>query len=95
MAADRGIAVIANRPFMHKELFHRYGHHPLPEWAGEIDVANWAQFFLKFVISHPHVTCAIPATSRIEHMRENMGALHGALPDAKMRRRMVDYVRGL
>ena len=95
LAADRGIAVIVNRPFRRKQLFRLFAHHPLPEWAGEIGCANWAQFFLKFIISHPAVTCAIPATSRVDHMRENMGALTGPLPDAGLRRRMVRHVEDL
>jgi diketogulonate reductase-like aldo/keto reductase len=95
LAAERGLAVIANRPFRRKELFNLFERHPLPAWAGEIDCANWAQFFLKFIISHPAVTCAIPATSRVDHMQENMGALHGRLPDAKMRARMIGYVENL
>ncbi len=95
LAAERGLAVIVNRPFRQKQLFQMFARHPLPGWAGEIGCANWAQFFLKFVISHPAVTCAIPATSRVDHMRENMGALHGPLPDAAMRRRMIDYVASL
>lgn len=95
LAAERGLGVIVNRPFRHKELFRMVAGRPLPGWAGEIDCANWAQFFLKFVISHPAVSCAIPATSRIEHMRENMGALYGPLPDQAMRQRMVRYVESL
>ncbi len=95
LAADRGLAVLINRPFRHKQLFHRFEHHPLPAWADAIDCANWAQFFLKFIVSHPAVTCAIPATSRIDHMRENMGALHGRLPDSATRRRMVRYIETL
>jgi diketogulonate reductase-like aldo/keto reductase len=95
LAADKGIAVICNRPFRHKQLFHMYEHHPLPEWASEIGCTNWAQFFLKFLISHPAVTCAIPATTRVDHMRENMGALKGPLPDGKMRAKMVQYIEGL
>jgi diketogulonate reductase-like aldo/keto reductase len=95
MAADRGLAVIVNRPFRTKELFELFDRHPLPGFAGEIDCANWAQFFLKFVISHPGVTCAIPATSRVDHMAENMGALQGRLPDAAMRARMIRYVESL
>ncbi|NNG03779.1 MAG: aldo/keto reductase [Inquilinus sp.] len=95
LAAERGLAVIANRPFRRSRLFDLFQRHPLPAWAGEIDCANWAQFLLKFVISHPAVTCAIPATSRVDHMRENMGAAHGRLPDAAMRQRMVRYVEGL
>ena len=95
LAADRGLAVVINRPFRRKHLFHLFAHHPLPAWAAEIDCANWAQFFLKFVVSHPAVTCAIPATSRVEHMRENMGALSGRLPDHAMRQRMIRYVESL
>jgi len=95
LAAERGLAVVVNRPFRRKQLFRLFEHHPLPEWAGEIDCANWAQFFLKFVVSHPAVTCAIPATSRVDHMAENMGALYGRLPDAAMRARMVRYVESL
>lgn len=95
LAAERGLAVIINRPFRRGELFDRFERHPLPDWAAEFDCENWAQFFLKFVTSHPAVTCAIPATSRVDHMQENMGALHGRLPDQAMRQRMVAYVEGL
>jgi diketogulonate reductase-like aldo/keto reductase len=95
LAADRSLAVIVNRPFRTKQLFEVFARHPLPDFAGEIDCANWAQFFLKFVVSHPAVTCAIPATSRVDHLRENMGALTGRLPDAKIRERMVRYVEDL
>ena len=95
LAGERGLAVIINRPFRGGALFDRFGGKPLPDWASEFDCANWAQFFLKFVVSHPAVTCAIPATSRVDHMRENMGAAYGRLPDAKMRRRMIRYVESL
>ncbi len=95
LAAERGIAVIVNRPFRQKELFHLFGRHPLPEWAAEFDCANWAQFFLKFIVAHPAVTCVIPATSRADHMQENMGALYGRLPDPQMRARMIRYVENL
>ena len=95
LAAERGLAVIANRPFRRGALFERVAQHKLPPWAGEIDCTNWAQFLLKFVVSHPAVTCAIPATSRVDHMRENMGAARGRLPDAKLRQRMIDYVARL
>ena len=94
LAAERGCAVIINRPFDGGRLFDRVAGHPLPGWAAEIGCANWAQAFLKFVIAHPAVTCAIPATSKPEHMRENMGALVGALPDEALRRRMAaDFAR--
>jgi len=95
LARERGIAVIANRPFRRGALFDRYQAKPLPEWISEFDAVNWAQFFLKFIISHPALTCAIPATSRVDHMLENMGALHGRLPDPDMRKRMAAYVENL
>ncbi len=89
LAHDRGIAVIANRPFQGGALLKRVGRHPLPAWAADIDCSNWAQFALKFIVSHPAVTCAIPATSRVAHLRENMGAAYGRLPDPALRRQMV------
>jgi diketogulonate reductase-like aldo/keto reductase len=95
LAAERGLAVLVNRPFRRNQLFRLFEQHPLPEWAAEIDCANWAQFFLKFVVSHPAVTCAIPATSRVDHMQQNMGALYGRLPDQAMRERMIRYVESL
>jgi diketogulonate reductase-like aldo/keto reductase len=95
LAAERGIAVIVNRPFQEGVLIERMMHHPLPPWAGEIDCANWAQFLLKFIVSHPAVTCVIPATRRVDHMEENMGAMRGRLPDAKMRRRMARYAENV
>jgi diketogulonate reductase-like aldo/keto reductase len=95
LAADRGLAVLINRPFRRKELFERYEQHPLPEWVAEFDCANWAQFFLKFIVSHPAVTCTIPATTRVDHMQENMGALYGRLPDPAMRKRMISHIESL
>lgn len=92
LAAERGIAVIVNRPFQRGELFRRVTGQPVPTWAAEFEARNWAQFFLKFAVSHPAVTCAIPATSRADHMLENMGALKGRLPDAAERRRMLEYI---
>ena len=92
LAAERGLAVIANRPFRRGALFDIFQNKPLPEWAAEFDCVNWAQFFLKFIVSHPAVTCAIPATSRLDHMGENMGAGFGRLPDPEMRDRMVRYL---
>ena len=89
LAAERGIAVIANRPFDGGDLFDRVRGKPLPVWAGDFDCDTWAAFFLKFVVSHPAVTCAIPATSQTPHMLENMGALYGRLPDANTRQRMI------
>lgn len=95
LARDRGIAVIANRPFRQGELIRSFDRHPLPSWAAEIGAANWAQFILKFVVSHPAVTCAIPATSKVAHIQQNMAAATGLLPDAALRRRMGAYVQTL
>jgi diketogulonate reductase-like aldo/keto reductase len=95
LARERGIGVIVNRPFREGELIRRMARHPLPAWAAEIACANWAQVLLKFIVSHPAVTCAIPATTRADHVRENMGAAHGRLPDASMRSRMVAHVEKL
>ncbi len=95
MAADRGIAVIVNRPFRRGGLFDELAGKPLPAWAPEIGCSSWAHFFLKFVLSHPHVTCAIPATTRVDHMQENLQAARDDLPDPSMRRRMLDYVEKL
>jgi aryl-alcohol dehydrogenase-like predicted oxidoreductase len=89
LAAERNIAVIINRPFDGGALFDAVRGKPLPAWASEFDCTNWAQFFLKFVVSHPAVTCAIPATSQVAHMQENMGAGFGRLPDAETRQRMI------
>jgi len=95
LAADKGIAVIINRPFQRGGLFDHVGKHPLPSWASEIDCENWAQFFLKFIISHPVVTCAIPATSRVDHLKENMAAAYGQLPDPAFRKKMLAHMRSL
>ena len=95
LAAERGMAVIANRPFDGGDLFTAVRGKPLPTLAAEIGCANWAQFFLKFILAHPALTCAIPATSKVEHMLENMGAMRGPLPDGGMRRRMMGYFEGL
>jgi diketogulonate reductase-like aldo/keto reductase len=95
LAQDRGMAVIVNRPFQEGALIRRLQRHPLPTWAGETGAANWAQFILKFIVSHPGVTCAIPATSQVTHVTENMGAATGRLPDGAMRRRMVAYIEAL
>jgi diketogulonate reductase-like aldo/keto reductase len=89
LARDRKIGVIVNRPFRRGELIRKFGRHPLPAWAGEIGCRNWPQVLLKFIVSHPAVTCAIPATSRVDHVRENLGAAAGRLPDEALRRRMV------
>lgn len=95
LAAERGLAVVINRPFDGGSLFGRVGDRQLPAWAAEIDCANWARFFLKWVVSHPTVTCAIPATQNPAHMDENMGARAGRMPDAAMRRRMLAHITQL
>jgi len=92
LAAERGCAVVINRPFDGGRLFPVVRGQALPVWAREIDCDNWAQFFLKFVVSHPAVTCAIPATRQTAHMAENMGALYGRLPDARTRERMAQHM---
>lgn len=94
-AAERGAAVLINRPFAGGALFGRVRGRALPSWAGEIDCASWGQVFLKFILAHPAVTCAIPATSQVRHLEDNMGAGGGALPDEAMRRRMADVVAAL
>lgn len=95
LAADRGMAVIVNRPFQRGALTQRLEGKPLPGWAGEIGASSWAQALLKFIISHPAVTVAIPATAQVDHVRENLAAASGPLPDAALRDRMATYVRDL
>lgn len=89
LAAEQGIAVIVNRPFRQGALFDAVAGRPLPGWAAELACRSWAQVFLKYIVSHPAVTCAIPATTRVAHMAENIGALRGPFPDAALRRRMA------
>jgi diketogulonate reductase-like aldo/keto reductase len=95
LAQERGIRVIANRPFQRKALLDRTMRHPLPGWADDIDCASWAQVLLKFIVSHPAIALAIPATSQVAHLRENMEAARGAMPDAAFRRRMAEQVAKL
>jgi diketogulonate reductase-like aldo/keto reductase len=95
LARDRGIAVIINRPFQQGVLTEELEGEPLPQWAAEIGARTWAQFILKFIISHPAVTTAIPATTRIDHVRENVAAAEGPLPDEATRRRMAAHVEEL
>lgn len=93
LCADRGVAFIANRPFGGGGALRRVRNEPLPEWAAEYDIGSWAQFFLKWILSHSEVTCAIPGTGNPRHMTDNLGAARGRLPDAAGRKRMADYWR--
>jgi diketogulonate reductase-like aldo/keto reductase len=95
LARERGVAVLVNRPFAEGGLFRRVKGQSLPAWAAEIDCATWAQFFLKWIVGHPAVTCAIPATSKIEHLVDNMKAGFGALPDQAMREKMAALIRNV
>ena len=95
LARERGIAVIANRPFGAGDLFEKVRSKPLPEWASEFDCRSWAQFFLKWIVANPAITCAIPATDKSRHLEDNVLGGIGRLPDAKMRRRMVEMVSSL
>lgn len=92
LAQERRVAVLVNRPFEGGDAFRRVRRAPLPGWAGDIGCHSWAQVFLKYILSHPAVTCAIPATSNPDHLRDNLGAGSGALPDAALRRRMAEDV---
>ncbi|MGD9827152.1 MAG: aldo/keto reductase [Hyphomicrobiaceae bacterium] len=92
LARERGIAVIVNRPFQQGDLVKAVEKKPLPPWLAETGARTWPQFLLKFIVSHPAVTCAIPATSRVAHVEENMAAARGVLPDEALRRRMAAYV---
>jgi diketogulonate reductase-like aldo/keto reductase len=93
--AASGTAVLINRPFAQAGLFGRVRGKPLPPWAAELHCASWAQFFLKWIVGHPAVTCVIPGTRRVEHLRDNLAAATGPLPDAAMRKRMSDHVAAL
>ncbi len=95
LALDRGIGVIINRPFQRGSLFRRVKGKALPGWVEEFGCDSWAQYFLKYVVSHPAVTCAIPATSKVKHMRDNMGAGRGRLPDQRQRQKMRAYLNSL
>ena len=92
LARERGIAVLANRPFQQGALLEKLQRHPLPPWAGEIGCTAWSQLVLKHIVTHPAVTCAIPATSNVAHLRENMAAASGPMPDEAMRRRIADHI---
>lgn len=95
LAADRGIATLINRPFERGGMFSKVQGKPLPEWSADIDCRSWAQFFLKFVLSHPAVTCVIPATSKAHHMQDNMSAGFGRIPDANLRGKMLALFKSM
>jgi diketogulonate reductase-like aldo/keto reductase len=95
LARDRRIGVIANRPFQEGALVRAAQRRPLPAWAAEIDCTSWAQLLLKFIVSHPDVTCAIPATTSVAHVRENLACARGRMPDDPTRRRIAAAVRDL
>ena len=95
LARELGVAVMVNRPFATGGMFRRTRGKPLPAWAAELGIESWAQYFLKWIVAHPAVTCAIPATSKPAHMRDNAGAGHGVLPDAGQRRRMAEHYSAL
>jgi len=96
LAAERRIAVIANRPFREGALLQALQRQPLPSWAAsELGCDSWAQFVLKYIVSHPAVTCAIPATTSVAHVRQNLGAARGPMPDAAMRQRMAAHIAAL
>jgi diketogulonate reductase-like aldo/keto reductase len=92
LAAEKGMAVIVNRPFAERALFRKTKGKPLPPWAHDLGISTWAQYFLKWIVGHSAVTCAIPGTGRPAHMRDNLAAGTGPLPDAAARRRMHEYL---
>ncbi len=91
IAAEQGVAVMANKPFGQGGLFSSIRRHPLPDWCDEFDCSSWAQFFLKYIVSHPAITTVIPGTSRIESANDNVMAGFGCLPDLDLRNRMAEY----
>lgn len=95
LAKDLGMAVLINLPFGRGSLFQRVGDRPLPDWAAEFDVETWAQFFLKYLLSHPAVTCVIPGTAKVEYLVDNLGAGRGRMPDEATRRRIESFYDAL
>jgi diketogulonate reductase-like aldo/keto reductase len=95
LARDKGIATMINRPFERAALFRKVAGKALPEWARDYQINSWAQWFLKFIISNPDVTCVIPATSKVKHMQDNMMAGLGPQPGAKVRQQMIDFMQTL
>jgi diketogulonate reductase-like aldo/keto reductase len=94
LAADRGVAVLVNRPFEDGKMFQAVSDRPIPSWAADIDCTSWGQIFLKYVLAHPAVTCAIPATGKLKHLQDNLAAGRGRLPDAKIRAQIVQELEG-
>ena len=92
LASEKKVAVIINQPFEEGALFNTVRGKQLPEWSKEFDCNSWAQFFLKFILSNPTVTCVIPGTSKPHHMLDNMGAAFGKLPSEKHRLQMVKFI---
>lgn len=95
LAAEKKAQVIINRPFAEGALFRRTKGKPLPSWAAELEIASWAQYFLKWIVSHPAVTVAIPGTGRPDHMKDNLAAGNGPMPDAAARKKMQEYFDSL
>jgi diketogulonate reductase-like aldo/keto reductase len=95
MARDKGVSVLVNRPFAEGALFRQVKGKPLPPWAAELGIGSWAQYFLKWIVSHPAATCAIPGTSNPEHMKDNLAAGRGAMPGESARKRMAEYFAAL
>ncbi len=95
LAADRGMAVLVNLPYGRGRLFRAVGDRPLPEWASQFGAKTWGQFFLKYIVSHPAVTCAIPGTYKMTYLEDNLGAATGELPVAGLRKRMEEYYDAL
>ena len=95
LAAEKGIATLINRPYQRGDMFRRVRGRELPDWVAEFDCSSWGQFFLKFILAHPAVTCVIPGTSKVHHMQDNMAAGHGRLPDDAQRQEMIRYYTSL
>jgi aryl-alcohol dehydrogenase-like predicted oxidoreductase len=95
LAADRGMGVLIYLPFGRGRLFQEVAGRALPGWAAEFDCATWAQFFLKYVVSHPAITCAVPGTAKVAYVEDNMSAARGRLPNADIRRRMEAFIDAL
>ena len=93
LAAEKGVSVIINRPFDSGALFNNINNSKLPDWSKDWGITTWAAFFLKFIISNPNVTCTIPATSQVAHLKENMAACFEPLPDAATRKKMSEYFK--